>query len=312
MTSLQTNSFNFYTFDPNNPSHINFVNELISDRDMQTYLRQFYKYLAKQDHNDPLNSAFLVGYKDNIIGYINLINYEKIEEIHLGVHPNFRGVKNSLSETIAYTLTKETCNMLLNNYKLIEYLRLYIDKSNIKSIKLAEKCGFTCYDETKDYYEYREYSHHHKSIITPHFEFLSFDRENQNHLNILLKLSQDAEIKKYFGNLTDYFESMIYGDGLEGVYLVSKDNEIIGFLNIYDYYKLLEFQFGLLEPYRSKSLGTQILKESAEELFKRYSYLEIIRAYVDKDNIRTIKAATKAGFKLVDDSKSMNEFRRTR
>ena len=312
MTSFKTENFNFYTFDPNNPYHINFVNELMNDADMHAYLRQFYKYLSKPDTKDTLNSAFLVGEKDNIIGYINLINVDKIEEIHLGIHPNFRGIKNSLGETYAYRIVKETSDSLFANYKLIEYLRLFIDKKNIRSISLAEKCGFNLFDETKDYFEYRKYSKHQKSIITPHFKFLTFDKDNQEHLKVLALLAKDEEIKKWFGDLNAYFDEMINGEGLEGTYLVLKDSEIIGFMNIYDYYKLLELQYGLLEEYRGKSLGFQLLKESSEEIFKRYFHINTLRTYIDRENIRSEKAAINAGFKLISEKFNIKEYHKVR
>lgn len=156
MNSFNTKSFNFYTYDYTNENHRTFIKELLADPLVNNYIKDIDTFLY-QESDDPLNSAYLVGKDDLIVGYINLYEYHLIVDIDLAVGESFRGIRNNSLETVGTKILRETSEYILDNYKFIRYLRVMIAASNIRSIKTALNAGFKYVDHFSEGNEYRKY-----------------------------------------------------------------------------------------------------------------------------------------------------------
>ncbi len=156
MSSFETASLQFFSYDFTSPSHHAFVKELISDPNVDKYLKNVEGFIYR-DTEIPLNNAFLVGKGDNIVGYINL--YEELNTVAMdyAVRPSFRGIRNNSNETIGCEILRETSEFILDNYEFIRFIRLYIAKSNIRSIKAATRAGFVLNDSFFEGDEYIKY-----------------------------------------------------------------------------------------------------------------------------------------------------------
>ncbi len=156
MNSFETSNFKFFTYDFNNKLDVEFIKELIEDEDTDRYLKSIVAFINKDSFN-PLKTAYLVSNNDNIVGYLNLYEENRIVELDLAVGPKHRGIKNNSNETIGCQILKEASNYLFDNYIFIRYLRGMIAKSNIKSIKTALNAGFVYYGSYSEGEEYRKY-----------------------------------------------------------------------------------------------------------------------------------------------------------
>ncbi len=156
MSSFETKSFEFFSYDFSLESHREFAKDLIRDPNVDKYLKNVDAFIYN-DTEMPLNNAYLVGNKDNIVGYINL--YERINAVEMdyAVGPKFRGIRNNSNETIGCQILRETSEYIFENYDFIKFISLYIEKSNIRSIKAAQRAGFKLVDSFYTGNEYRKY-----------------------------------------------------------------------------------------------------------------------------------------------------------
>ncbi len=158
MSSFITPSFRFFTFDYTSKSHIEFLKVMKKDEDVSKYLGSIEDFLIQGDSEDELNNAYLVGRGNNIVGYLNLFNGGIGEEMHYAVSPNFRGIRNNSNETMGCQIVKEASTSIFRRHKEIEYISLFIEKMNIRSIKVAERAGFKLEKIWGTLYEYHKYS----------------------------------------------------------------------------------------------------------------------------------------------------------
>lgn len=156
MSSFETPSLNFFSYNPSEEEHRAFVKELVADPKVNEYLKNVDAFIY-QDTGIPLNNAYLVGKGDDIVGYINLYEHTRIVEMDYAVRPSFRGIRNNSNETIGCEILRETSEFLFDNYDFIRFISLYIAKSNIRSIKAAQRAGFVVQDYLFNGDEYRKY-----------------------------------------------------------------------------------------------------------------------------------------------------------
>ena len=111
MNSFETPNFKFFTYDFNNKLDVEFIKELIEDEDTDRYLKSIVAFINKDSFN-PLKTAYLVSNNDNIVGYLNLYEDNRIVELDLAVGPKHRGIKNNSNETIGCQILKEALSYL--------------------------------------------------------------------------------------------------------------------------------------------------------------------------------------------------------
>ena len=158
-----------------------------------------------------------------------------------------------------------------------------------------------------------------KKILTENFEFLTFDKNNIKHIETAYLIQDDPVFSNYFGYMEDYFE-VIDSDqvDLSGNYITYLNNEIVGFVTLYDYYTHANLDYGLLEKYRGyrlekSSLAVSMIKEFSNEVFKRTKELEYFKAFINNYNVKSIEAAKRAGFVFFKESVlNSSEYRKYR
>ena len=101
-------------------------------------------------------------------------------------------------------------------------------------------------------------------------------------------------------------------DNITRTYVVIHDNNYIGltFVNYYPeevingkkYSEEIEIGLGILPEFRNKGLGSSLEKELSEKLLEEFPRFRFIVAKTDDDNLPSIKASEKAGFKRTIDN----------
>ena len=142
-----------------------------------------------------------------------------------------------------------------------------------------------------------------KSIETNNFQFLSFNQNNIKHQELIELMEDDPLICRYLGSMKRHFETIDFADDISGHYLAFNKDDFVGFITLYDYAKYQGLDWAVIKDYRGIRLNdstyaTLMIKEVTDELFLRRRELEYFRAYIDRNNIRSIKMAQKAGFVL--------------
>ncbi len=147
-----------------------------------------------------------------------------------------------------------------------------------------------------------------KKLETENFEFLTFDSKNKKHQEIVKIINKDLLFKKYFGDMSEYFEDIDFGNiDFTGNYMVYLNDSIVGFISLYDYYKYSTLHYGLISNYRGmklnrNSIATSMVKEFSNSIFENAVKMEYLSAYIDKENIKSIEVAKKAGFIFYEDN----------
>lgn|SRR5574344_50326 len=153
MKIFRTNSFNFYTFNIEEEEHQRFLYALLKDKDTKRFLTNIDSFL-EEENSDFLDSSYVVGNDDKIVGYISLfkefnINDYKGVSYNYAIHPEFR------HHGLGSRLLTETSDYLFARFKFIKFIELLISDHNFNSINAAKKAGFIN-DEGMLYHKYRE------------------------------------------------------------------------------------------------------------------------------------------------------------
>lgn len=150
---------------------------------------------------------------------------------------------------------------------------------------------------------------------TEHFEFIQFNFNDENHVKIerdiinsdysnLISKDIDTFIKR---NLMFHKENDI-----TNAYVINHEGNLIGlaFVNFHGeeiidgkhYNDEIEIGCGLHPNYIGKHLGNLIEYELADMQLKLHPEFDFIVARIEDDNIRSIKAARRAGFVHIHDN----------
>ena len=144
---------------------------------------------------------------------------------------------------------------------------------------------------------------------TKHFEFIQFDFNYKKHIEI----EQDIINSEYSNLISKDIDTFIRKNlmfhkenDITNVYVIKYEDNLIGlaFVNFHGeevidgihYDNEIEIGCGLHPDYMGKHLGNIIESELAELELKLHPEFNFIVARIGDDNIRSIKAATKAGF----------------
>ena len=152
---------------------------------------------------------------------------------------------------------------------------------------------------------------------TKSFNFFTLDQENSKHLYFLRELLKDEKVSAYLKDI-DTFLLKDTNELLNNAYLVGLNDNIVGYLNLFDYAKCVEMHYAVLNNYRGirdnlgDTIGCRIVKESAESIFTSYKRIEYIRLYIDEENIESISLAKRAGFTLNNKYLTDYEYRKYR
>lgn len=139
---------------------------------------------------------------------------------------------------------------------------------------------------------------------TENYEFMTFDPYSLDHLKAKTYLVTDLSVRKYLGDISDILQSPVSTGLTDSAFLVARNDKIVGYLALFDYYKHIDMHYAVISSHRgfkyslTETTGASIVREASDELFKLVPAIEFIRLYIDKNNINSRRAAESAGFKL--------------
>lgn len=144
---------------------------------------------------------------------------------------------------------------------------------------------------------------------TDHFEFIEFDYNNEDHVivkNDIINSDYSCLISKDIDSFIKRNVQLHKENEITNTYIIKYENNLIGlaFVNFHKeeiingnhYDDEIEIGCGLHPNYMGKHLGHLIENELANLELKLHPEFDYIVARIGDDNIRSIKAALKAGF----------------
>lgn len=151
------------------------------------------------------------------------------------------------------------------------------------------------------------------------YHFMTYNSKDINHLKAKYHLSTDPSIRKWMGDSIDYFlEAEPSQDITNSAFLVARENKIIGYLALFDYYKSLEMHYALISSARgykyslTETTGCSLLKEASSAIFEIVPSIEYLKLYIDRENINSINAAINSGFSFSEKQSATDEYRKYR
>lgn len=154
MFSFNTSNYEFMTFNPKRIEHVKAKCFLVTNPEVREYLSD----TIDKNLNPKNNNAYLVSRDDKVVGYLGVFDLRNYLELHYAVINSYRGYKFSLTETTGCQILKEASENLFERYKSIEFIKLDIETSNIRSKKAALAAGYYPYGvDDLNCEEYRRY-----------------------------------------------------------------------------------------------------------------------------------------------------------
>ena len=138
---VRLKTLNITTYDQDNKKKYRFVREMASDPLIFAFVSNKLEYELIKSQNDSevlIGSSYIVCDDKKLVGYLKLAEFDMsgVLTIHYAVHPDYRhqgyGVK-ILNETIYYAK---------HNIDKANFIRLYINNKNNRSVSCAKKAGY--------------------------------------------------------------------------------------------------------------------------------------------------------------------------
>ena len=133
------------------------------------------------------------------------------------------------------------------------------------------------------------------------FVLEAFDYDKKEHLRMISKFDLDEEINKYlitssdsFSELVDYYRLFDKKSIYNKLYLVKKENEIIGSLELDGESDNLYINYSILKEYRGQGYCTRLLKETSKYLLNEINQINLL---INKHNIASKALALRVGYK---------------
>lgn len=142
-----------------------------------------------------------------------------------------------------------------------------------------------------------------EELLLPSFLLKSLYHTSSDGLQFLKELSKDNEIVKYL-------DSLIYYVGKKNAYLIKQKNHYLGFLMIANYYygnsdeNNLELYIAISKDYRNHGVASQVVEEISNWLF---SYSNVDHIYISIYNPKMNKIIEELGFNTIDGKKYVKE-----
>jgi|LGOV01.1.fsa_nt_gb RimJ/RimL family protein N-acetyltransferase len=136
----------------------------------------------------------------------------------------------------------------------------------------------------------------------------NFERMNEKYANIIVSKDTNGNYDCYnINHEPEDIDDLLDKEGYE--FFVSLINqEISGYIECYFEDEILEVGLALLPGYVNEGLGTDFVSQAIEYLIDYYDYVgEVIRSYINVDDIRAIDVLERVGFNKVDTTKKWVE-----
>ena len=136
---IQLESLTLNKFDKNNKNDLEFIKKLCNDESIRNRFQGLLMGLTNNQNNDFFNRSFLVSYKNDYIGYINIGSYnteEKCVYLRAAIDKDARGF------SYGKTLLNEVSEYIFSNFFEVENIHLKIAADNKPSLMTANACGY--------------------------------------------------------------------------------------------------------------------------------------------------------------------------
>lgn len=132
------------------------------------------------------------------------------------------------------------------------------------------------------------------------FDLEIYSESNQEHQNILKKVTEDKTGRQYLGNIMNHVNSILKRkeeDYLNNnIYIAIYNQRPIGYIALTHHDDIYEITSGLIKEARGEHLGALLLQEFSEEIFENLTYIDKLTLVIDNKNIGSIKAAQLVGY----------------
>lgn len=135
---MKLDNFILEEYDNTKEDHKRTILEISSDAEGRMYLgdlRTTVDCIKGFGDNESFNCVYIAYYNDTAVGFIS-ISENCDYEICSGIRPKYRG------EHLGALLLQEFSEKIFEKYNEVDELKLYIDNTNISSIKSAKLVGY--------------------------------------------------------------------------------------------------------------------------------------------------------------------------
>ncbi len=143
-------------------------------------------------------------------------------------------------------------------------------------------------------------------IILDNFQLEEFNRENNEHREVLEKLNKDQGVKRYLGDINYSIERINkrYCENRFNKAFIPYYNEYpIGYISLSYIDDEYQISCGILNEFRKENLASLLLEEFSDYLLNNYEEIDKLTAKIESDNIGSIKAASLASYSEEDRNK---------
>lgn len=147
-------------------------------------------------------------------------------------------------------------------------------------------------------------------FTTENYHFMTFDPFRLDHLKAKMYMETDPDIRRYLGDsIGTFLETCDEPYSInDAAFLVARDDKIIGYLALFDYFRFVEMHYALLHSARGfkfskdESTGCSLIREAGDDVFARSKEVDFLKLYIAEENIKSIRAAEAAGFALYNET----------
>ncbi len=142
MENIVIGNLMLVSFDSDNKEHLMMLKMLAKDSFITSRFNGFLHHLNNKNSNF-FNKGFFVKDENNLIGYVDLSNFNKEEKavyIRQAIFKEYRGDNKKRYGTL---LLNEITDYIFSNYPMVHYVKARIHHDNLSSMKMAWNCHFS-------------------------------------------------------------------------------------------------------------------------------------------------------------------------
>ena len=145
--NIKIDTLTLCEFDKDNLSHMKFLKNMLTDNSIKERFQGFLPNLNKKTYGFSLGKAYLVADDDEIVGYIEVSNYNKSEK---AVYLREAIDSTKRKKKYGQRALKEFTDLIFKTYPEVEIAKARIANDNKASLNMADACGFKWISD--DYY----------------------------------------------------------------------------------------------------------------------------------------------------------------
>lgn len=130
------------------------------------------------------------------------------------------------------------------------------------------------------------------------FDLIEYNELDLDHRIVTINLWNDKSVSSFMGDIEEFIFNVINSksdDNYNNIYLVEKNNSIIGLVSLYCLDTKYEICYAILEQYRNNHYASKLLKEFSNYVFNNTN-IDNLYLYINKSNIVSLKVASNNGY----------------